>query len=70
LAKAIALLPEEIAAMLLIPVHDELVFEVPEDRVRQVQSVVETSMITAGKGVIGEEIPIEVDSHIAASWEC
>jgi hypothetical protein len=29
LARAIASLPEEIAAMMLMPVHDELVFEVP-----------------------------------------
>jgi DNA polymerase-1 len=69
LAKAIALLPEEIAAMLLIPVHDELVFEVPEDKVWRVRAVVEASMITAGEGVIGEEIPIEVESHLGDYWQ-
>jgi len=68
LALAIAGLPEEIAHMMLMPVHDELVFEVPIDQVKYVHAQVRLVMMSAADRVLGYAIPIEIESEIGETW--
>jgi len=68
LARAIASLPNDIAEMLLIPVHDELVFEVPAEELEDVTSRVEKTMVTVAAAFIGNEIPVTVKSTAGDTW--
>lgn len=69
LALAVASLPEEIAAMLLFPVHDELVFEVPANDIVEVKEAVLETMTHAADKVLGGQIPVEVESVIGEVWQ-
>jgi DNA polymerase family A len=69
LAGAIASLPENIAQMLLIPIHDELVFEVPENEIDEVRRMVVVTMTRAANKVLGDEIPIDLESAIGKTWQ-
>jgi DNA polymerase I-like protein with 3'-5' exonuclease and polymerase domains len=68
LAGAIAWLPTEVAAMLLVPVHDELVFEVPVNNIENVKRLVKETMVRAGDEVLGGGIPVEVETVVAEVW--
>jgi hypothetical protein len=68
LAGAIASLPTEIAAMMLIPVHDEVVFEVPANEIDEVQRRVVETMTRAAEEVLGGQIPVEVETAVGESW--
>lgn len=68
LASAIAALPEEIAAMMMMPVHDELVFEVPSGSADAIKTVVEATMITAAVDVLGPSIPVLVETSVGQTW--
>jgi len=68
LASAISELPEEIAAMMMMPVHDELVFEVPSGSVDAIKATVETTMIAAAASVLGPSIPVAVKSSVGQTW--
>lgn len=68
LARAISGLPPEIASMMLMSVHDELVFEVPSGKLPEVQQIVESVMTAAAVGVLGSSIPIEVKSATGETW--
>jgi DNA polymerase-1 len=61
-------LPEEIAAMMMMPVHDELVFEVPSGSVDVIKAVVETTMIAAAASVLGPSIPVVVKTAAGHTW--
>ncbi|MFY9936302.1 MAG: DNA polymerase [Silvibacterium sp.] len=68
LARAIADLPQEIAAMMMIPVHDELVFEVPSASVDRIRAVVEASMVAAASDILGPSIPVVVETSVGQTW--
>ena len=68
LARAIALLPEDVAAMMMMPVHDELVLEVPVNEIESVKQMVVETMIQAGYEVLGGQIPVEVEAAIGEVW--
>ena len=51
-------------ARLLLTVHDELLFEVPEDRVEDVRPAVVELMQDA----IKLDVPIDVDFGVGNSW--
>lgn len=66
---AITRLPDDIQDMLVNFVHDELVLEVPEDRIAEVQNTVERSMIdSADKLLMPFGIPTEVESEVGDCW--
>jgi len=52
LARAIAYLPDDVASMMLMPVHDELVFEVPQDESERVRVAVVETMTRAADEVL------------------
>ena len=68
LAMAISQLPDPIASMLLLPVHDELLLEVPVFELEATKRTVETIMIAAAKTVLGGDIPIFVKSNVGETW--
>jgi hypothetical protein len=68
LACAIAALPESVADMQLMPVHDELVFEVPVAEAEKVKQIVVDTMIRSANGIIGDRIPVEVEAVLGECW--
>jgi DNA polymerase family A len=68
LASAISELPEEIVAMMMMPVHDELVFEVPSGSVNAIRAIVEATMVAAAASVLGPSIPVAVKSSVGQTW--
>ena len=55
--------------MILMPVHDELVFAVPENEIEEVQRVVVETMTTAADGALGGRIPVEVQTVVGERHE-
>ena len=55
---------KDLKAKLILQVHDELVFELPEDEVSKVKKLVEEAMETA----IPLKIPVKVDIGVGSSW--
>jgi DNA polymerase-1 len=66
---ALASLPEDVQDYLVNFVHDEVVLEVPADRITEVQAIVERTMISAAdKYLLKFGIPTEVESSIGDCW--
>lgn len=66
---AINSLPEEIQAMLINFVHDELVLEVPDDRVTEVVPVVERTMTEAAdRFLLPFGVPTTVETQVGDAW--
>ncbi|MFA4967340.1 MAG: DNA polymerase I [Candidatus Margulisiibacteriota bacterium] len=55
---------KDLKAKLILQVHDELVFELPEEEVSKVKKLVEDAMETA----IPLKIPVKVDIGVGSSW--
>jgi DNA polymerase-1 len=49
---------------MILTVHDELVFEVPEDKVEKAQPIIKEAMESAFK----LDVPLEVDVGNGAHW--
>ena len=56
------------SARMLLQVHDELIFEVPEAEVKAATAVIVHMMETAADPVLNLTVPIVVDTGIADSW--
>jgi DNA polymerase I len=56
-------------ARMLLQVHDELVFEAPEEEIEATLPVVRRVMETAPEPAISLAIPLHVDARAAANWE-
>jgi DNA polymerase-1 len=54
---------------LLLQVHDELVFEVPEKEVEKTMPVVKRVMEQAALPAVSLSVPLRVDAHAADNWE-
>ncbi len=50
---------------MILQVHDELVFECPEEEVEAVKKIVEEGMVNA----IVLNVPVKVDTKAGKSWE-
>ena len=50
---------------MIIQVHDELVFEVPEQRADEIRALVVTEM----ESVLDLQVPIKVDAHYGKNWD-
>ena len=53
---------------MLLQVHDELVFEVPETRSQALIDVVKTTMENAAMPAVNISVPLEVEAHAAKNW--
>lgn len=58
-----------LSARMLLQVHDELVFEVPEDEVDATIPLVRRVMENAADPVVTLSVPLVVDARAAANWE-
>ncbi len=58
-----------LSAMMLLQVHDELVFEAPDDEVEATLPVVAKVMVEAPEPAIKLHAPLQVDARAAQNWE-
>ena len=70
--RAMIKMPQAIAgiegARLLLQVHDELVFEVPEDKADELIGIAVPTMQTAHKPAIEISVPLLVEANAAKNW--
>jgi DNA polymerase-1 len=64
-----ALASKKLNAQMLLQVHDELVFEVPEGEVEKTLLVVKNVMEDAPHPAISLSVPLAVDAHAAGNWD-
>src|ERR1700694_3646260 len=64
-----ALNKARLSAQMLLQVHDELIFEVPEDEVEQTLPVVARVMAEAPHPAISLSVPLQVDARAAGNWD-
>jgi DNA polymerase-1 len=64
-----ALAKKKLTAQMLLQVHDELVFEVPEEEVAKTLPVVKAVMEEAPMPAVSLSVPLSVDAHAADNWE-
>jgi DNA polymerase-1 len=64
-----ALAEARLAARMLLQVHDELVFEVPEDEVEATIPVVRRVMENAADPAVSLAVPLHVDARAARNWD-
>ncbi len=56
-------------AQMLLQVHDELIFEVPEDQVDATIPVIRDVMENACDPVLQLSVPLQVDARAADNWD-
>jgi DNA polymerase-1 len=54
---------------MLLQVHDELVFEVPEQEVAKTLPVVAKVMVDAPLPAVSLSVPLRVDARAADNWD-
>ena len=64
-----ALAKKKLAAQMLLQVHDELVFEVPEAEVEKTLPVVKEVMEDAPLPAVSLSVPLQVEAHAADNWD-
>ena len=64
-----ALAKEKLNAQMLLQVHDELVFELPEDEVERTLPVVKQVMEHAPMPALDLSVPLAVDARAADNWD-
>jgi DNA polymerase-1 len=64
-----ALAEKKLAAQMLLQVHDELIFEVPEDEVAATLPVVQHVMQDAPFPAVLLSVPLQVDARAADNWD-
>ncbi len=58
-----------LSALMLLQVHDELVFEVPDTEVEATIPVVRAVMEGAAAPAVELSVPLRVDARAAQNWE-
>jgi DNA polymerase-1 len=64
-----ALTKKKLNAQMLLQVHDELVFEVPENEVEKTLPMIKHVMEAAAMPAISLSVPLAVDAHAADNWD-
>ena len=64
-----ALAEAKLSALMLLQVHDELVFEAPDDEVEATLPVVKKVMVDAPEPALKLHVPLQVDARAAQNWE-
>jgi DNA polymerase I len=64
-----ALAQQKLAAQMLLQVHDELVFEVPDAEVAKTLPVVIKVMEEAALPALSLSVPLQVEAHAADNWD-
>ncbi len=64
-----ALAEKKLSAQMLLQVHDELIFEVPDDEVAATLPVVQHVMQDAPFPAVSLSVPLQVDARAANNWD-
>ena len=64
-----ALKAERLNVRMLLQVHDELVFEAPEDEVEKALPVITRIMVDAPAPALTLRVPLVVEARAALNWE-
>jgi DNA polymerase I len=64
-----ALAKKKLGARMLLQVHDELVFEVPDAEVKTTLPVVTAVMVEAPIPALSLTVPLQVEAHAADNWD-
>jgi DNA polymerase-1 len=64
-----ALLGRNLSALMLLQVHDELIFEVPDEEVEATIPVVREVMENAAEPAVHLTVPLRVDARAAQNWD-
>ena len=64
-----ALAKKKLSAQMLLQVHDELVFEVPDEEVEKTLPVVAQVMMDAPMPAVSLSVPLHVEAHAADNWD-
>lgn len=64
-----ALAEAGLSARMLLQVHDELVFEAPEDEVDKTMEIAQSVMEKAPEPVLKLKVPLKVDARAGDNWE-
>ena len=64
-----ALAANRLGARMLLQVHDELVFEVPEAEVEKTLPIIETVMVEAPHPAVQLRVPLAVEARAAGNWD-
>jgi DNA polymerase-1 len=64
-----ALAKKKLAAQMLLQVHDELVFEVPDAEVEKTLPVITAVMVDAPLPALSLSVPLQVEAHAADNWD-
>ncbi|MBM3608151.1 MAG: DNA polymerase I, partial [Alphaproteobacteria bacterium] len=64
-----ALSAEKLGAQMLLQVHDELVFEAPQDEVEKTIAVARAVMTNAPLPALQLSVPLQVDAKAAKNWD-
>jgi DNA polymerase-1 len=64
-----ALAKKKLTAQMLLQVHDELVFEVPDAEVDKTLPVVASVMVEAPLPALSLSVPLQVEAHAADNWD-
>jgi DNA polymerase-1 len=64
-----ALAKAKLSARMLLQVHDELIFEAPDDEVEATLPVVKKVMEAAPEPAVKLSIPLQVDARAAQNWD-
>ncbi len=59
----------KLGAQMLLQVHDELIFEVPENEVKDTITIVKSVMQDAPHPSVSLHVPLQVDARAADNWE-
>jgi DNA polymerase-1 len=64
-----ALAKDKLSAQMLLQVHDELIFEVPEKEVKDTIAIVKNVMESAPQPAVSLHVPLQVDARAADNWD-
>jgi DNA polymerase-1 len=64
-----ALARAELSAQMLLQVHDELVFEAPDDEIEATMELAAKVMVEAPEPAVRMAVPLRVDARAAGNWD-
>jgi DNA polymerase-1 len=59
----------KLKAQMLLQVHDELIFEVPEKEVEKTLPIIRMVMVDAPHPAVSLHVPLQVDARAADNWD-
>jgi DNA polymerase-1 len=62
-------LDKNISTKMLLSVHDEIIFEAPDNEVEEVKKIIKNTMEAAAEPIIKLSVPIKVDIKVSNNWD-